>query len=308
MRALGSGGRTALAGVRRTGGRLGTRLAAAAGALALVAGGAVVALAPQGEAASGKPTYVTAAMTKVSDGTGHGTENRTFVNSDNGFEPGDNTPDDGVLATDDFVVNNLSLGFTAAGARSVRVGWNLDEAPWLTGTTTFCYSGAQVKAEVRADGSCVFSIGAGAVENMNRTLFLMGKDTGGTVQPNNRATLVIERVSKVNGEWVKDGQSVEIKTDPVTVVSAPAADLVIKNANNNGAERHPRWEAGKDGVAPRWRTTLTSQSTRCPIPGGPATARPRRASGGARPTSSPSRRARHGPCRPLTLTASPPVR
>lgn len=246
MRVLGSGGRAVPAGARRAGGRLGTRLAAAAGALALVAGGAVVALAPQGEAASGKPAYVTAAMTKVSDGTGHGTENQTFVNSDNGFEPGDNTPDDGVLATDDFVVNNLSLNFSAAGGRSIRVSWDLDKAPWLKGDTSFCYSGAQVTAAKQDDGSCIFTIKTGAVENLNRTLFLVGKDTFGTAQPGNEATLVVERVTMDKGAWVNDGQRTEIRTSPVTVVSAPVADLVVKDYTTVSSERHLRWVGKKD--------------------------------------------------------------
>lgn len=199
------------------------------------------------QAATQKSAYFTATMTKVSDGTGHGTENQSFVNAQNDFEPGDNTPNDGIVASGDFVVNNLSLRFTAAGARSVRVRWDLSKAPWLMGDTSFCYDGAQVKAEAQPDGSCVFTIRTGAVETMYRTLFLVGKDTVGTVRPDNQATLIVERVAKnKQGEWVNDGQRFEQKTAPVTVVSAPAADLVIKDYGLTTSERRPQWSMNHD--------------------------------------------------------------
>lgn len=221
-------------------------------ALACLCSGIIVfgAARHEAQAATQKSAYATATMNKVSDGTGHGTDNQTFVNAQNGFEPGDNTPNDGIVASGDFVVNNLSLRFTAAGARSVRVRWDLSKAPWLMGDTSFCYDGAQVKAEAQPDGSCVFTIGTGAVETMDRTLFLVGKDTVGTVRPDNQATLIVERVAKNNqGEWVNDGQSFERfeqKTAPVTVVSAPAADLTIQDYGLTGSERRPQWSAGQD--------------------------------------------------------------
>lgn len=218
-------------------------------ALACLCSGIIVfgAARHEAQAATQKSAYATATMNKVSDGTGHGTSSQSFVNSQNGFDPGDNTPDDGVVSSGDYVVNNLSLSFTAAGARSVRVRWDLSKAPWLMGDTSFCYDGAQVKAEAQPDGSCVFTIGTGAVETMDRTLFLVGKDTVGTVRPDNQATLIVERVAKnKQGEWDNDGQSFEQKTAPVTVVSAPAADLTIQDYGLTGSERRPQWSAGQD--------------------------------------------------------------
>lgn len=73
-----------------------------------------------------------AALSKVADGTGHGTSNQTFVNAANGFEVGDNAPDDGVVSSGDLVLYRLDLGFTAASvnvgrSRRVRRGF------WLRG-------------------------------------------------------------------------------------------------------------------------------------------------------------------------------
>ena len=151
-------------------------LAAVGVAMALTAA-MVFAAVPAGMAAAAAPAYVSASLSKVADGTGHGTSNQTFVNAANGFEVGDNAPDDGVVSSGDLVLYRLDLGFTAASARSVRVRWDLADAPYLEGGTEFCYSGAQVTASVQDDGSCVFTVPAGVAESVSRQIVLRGRVT-----------------------------------------------------------------------------------------------------------------------------------
>lgn len=155
-------------------GRRASALPAACVAMALT-GAMVLAAVPAGLAAVAAPAYVSAALSKVADGTGHGTSNQTFVNAANGFEVGDNAPDDGVVSSGDLVLYRLDLGFTAASARSVRVRWDLADAPYLEGGTEFCYSGAQVTASVQDDGSCVFTVPAGVAESVSRQIVLRGR-------------------------------------------------------------------------------------------------------------------------------------
>lgn len=225
-------------------------LAAVGVAMALTAA-MVLAAVPAGMAAAAAPAYVSAALSKVADGTGHGTPNQMFVNAANGFEVGDNAPDDGVVSSGDLVLYRLDLGFTAASARTVRVRWDLADAPYLEGGTEFCYSGAQVTASVRDDGSCVFTMPAGVAESVSRQIVLRGRDTGARVVDGQRARLWVERVSRArNGSWVADGENQMRPADPVTVVSAPAADLVVRDYEPKGAERRSSWSGeGADASA-----------------------------------------------------------
>ena len=202
-------------------------------------------------AAAATPAYVQASLSKVSDGTGHGTPNQTFVNAANGFEVGDNSPDDGVVSSGDLVLYRLDLRFTAASARTVRVRWDLADAPYLEGGTEFCYSGAQVTASVQDDGSCVFTVPAGVAESVSRQIVLRGRDTGARVVDGQQARLWVERVSLArNGSWVADGEKQMRPADPVTVVSAPAADLVVRDYEPKGAERRSSWTGeGADASA-----------------------------------------------------------
>ena len=107
-------------------GRRASALPAACVAMALT-GAMVLAAVPAGLAAAAAPAYVSAALSKVADGTGHGTPNQTFVNAANGFEVGDNSPDDGVVSSGDLVLYRLDLGFTAA---SVNVGAFPEGTTW----------------------------------------------------------------------------------------------------------------------------------------------------------------------------------
>lgn len=74
-----------------------------------------------------------------------------------------------------------------------------------------------------SDGSCSYTVPAGGVETMTQTFYLKAKDTGGLVKPGQIPKIVVAR---------EGGTSTTYRTDELTVVSAPAADLVIDNGGN----------------------------------------------------------------------------
>ena len=180
---------------------------------------------PKAHADELKPAYATAKIVKKADGTGHGTSSQTFVNSKNGFATGDDSPTDGVVASGDTVEYSLTLNFNAAGKRTINVKFDLDDAPYLQTADGggFCQPGQLVTARKNSDGSCSYTVPAGGVETMTQTFYLKAKDTGGLVKPGQIPKIVVAR---------EGGTSTTYRTDELTVVSAPAADLVIDNGGN----------------------------------------------------------------------------
>lgn len=180
---------------------------------------------PKAHADELKPAYATAKIVKKADGTGHGTSSQTFVNSKNGFATGDDSPTDGVVASGDTVEYSLTLNFNAAGKRTINVKFDLDDAPYLQTVDDggFCQPGQLVTAKKNSDGSCSYTVPAGGVETMTQTFYLKAKDTGGLVKPGQIPKIVVAR---------EGGTSTTYRTDELTVVSAPAADLVIDNGGN----------------------------------------------------------------------------
>lgn len=180
---------------------------------------------PKAHADELKPAYATAKIVKKADGTGHGTSSQTFVNSKNGFATGDDSPTDGVVASGDTVEYSLTLNFNAAGKRTINVKFDLDDAPYLQTADGggFCQPGQLVTAKKNSDGSCSYTVPAGGVETMTQTFHLKAKDTGGLVKPGQIPKIVVAR---------EGGTSTTYRTDELTVVSAPAADLVIDNGGN----------------------------------------------------------------------------
>lgn len=180
---------------------------------------------PKAHADELKPAYATAKIVKKADGTGHGTSSQTFVNSKNGFATGDDSPTDGVVASGDTVEYSLTLNFNAAGKRTINVKFDLDDAPYLQTADGggFCQPGQLVTARKNSDGSCSYTVPAGGVETMTQAFYLKAKDTGGLVKPGQIPKIVVAR---------EGGTSTTYRTDELTVVSAPAADLVIDNGGN----------------------------------------------------------------------------
>ncbi|KAA8818294.1 hypothetical protein CSQ85_09030 [Bifidobacterium rousetti] len=192
-------------------------------------------------AAEPRPAYVTAKLTETRDGTGHGTSAQTFVNSDNGFPVGDDDPKDGVVSSGDTVEYSLKLSFTAAQKRQVKVAWDLKDAPYLEAgdvVAGYCQSGQLVTAAREGD-ACVYTVPAGAVETLDQKLVLTAKDTGGVAMKGQKPKLTVSRVGET-------GSEVNYPSDDVTVVSAPAADLVFDNGgmrdNSYPREASTTWQ------------------------------------------------------------------
>ena len=193
-------------------------------------------------AASPAKAYATARVTKIADGTGHGTAAQSFVNAKNGFRVGDNTKDDGVVSSGDTVEYRLELEFNAAKERKIRVSWTKSNLLTLAkGVGSFCQSGTMISAHSNSDGSCLYMVPAGVAETITQNVFLVAGDTSGKVVRNQNVSYVMSRV---------DGETQpEVKIGDLTIVSAPAADLVIDNGGlgDNGAsvERTlPNWTNG----------------------------------------------------------------
>ncbi|MEZ5161082.1 MAG: hypothetical protein R2709_10315 [Marmoricola sp.] len=86
--------------------------------LGLLVPGLLVALtlAPRLQAEIGPNPHASLKVVKTFDGTGHGTPGQTFVNTINGFTPGDDTSTDGVVSSQDTVGYEVSLRVEAGPA------------------------------------------------------------------------------------------------------------------------------------------------------------------------------------------------
>src|SRR5690625_4563603 len=62
--------------------------------------------------------HVNLFVEKTFDGTGHNTDTASFVNTANGFVPGDDTPDDGVVSSHDLVGYEVTLQIKSGLART----------------------------------------------------------------------------------------------------------------------------------------------------------------------------------------------
>ena len=199
-------------------------------------------------AASPAKAYATARVTKIADGTGHGTAAQSFVNAKNGFRVGDNTKDDGVVSSGDTVEYRLELEFNAAAKRQIKVSWTKSGLLKVAKDQgSFCQAGSMVTATLNSDDSCTYTVPAGVAETISQNMFLTAGDTAGKVVTGQSVSYTMGRVGGETQASVKIGD--------LTIVSAPAADLVIDNGGlgDDGAsvERTlPNWTNG--GTASGW--------------------------------------------------------
>lgn len=165
------------------------------------------------------PPYASPAVEWYTDGTGHGTDQQTFINSKNGYRVADDTEKDGVVASGDLVRVRAKVSFQAAKSRSVAVGLDLSEAPYLELSTPTCPRGALV-GEARSQGSerCVYSVPTGVSESLTVDFALNAKDTEGLIKSGQKVYLYVKRM---------DGATERVPVREFTVVSAPAADLTL---------------------------------------------------------------------------------
>lgn len=240
----GEGAATAMKTIRRRT----LAMLAAAGTLLCGLGTQANVLPQRAVAASPAKAYATARVTKIADGTGHGTAAQSFVNAKNGFRVGDNTKDDGIVSSGDTVEYRLELEFNAAAKRQIKVSWTKSGLLKVAKDQgSFCQAGSMVTATLNSDDSCTYTVPAGVAETISQNMFLTAGDTAGKVVTGQSVSYTMGRVGGETQTSVKIGD--------LTIVSAPAADLVIDNGGlgDDGAsvERTlPNWTNG--GTASGW--------------------------------------------------------
>lgn len=198
--------------------------------------------------AADKPQpYTTVELTKITDGTGFDENgkpikaNHTFIVSENGYKIADNAPDDGVVASGDTVEYNVSLHFQAAKNRQIQVKLesstdfndNTNGKSYLKTigeSSTFCQNADNISATWDENTlTCTYNIPTGYAGTVSGNILMRALDTNGAVIKNNQVRLTITRL---NG-----GATNIVNSSPITVVSAPMADLYL----DNGADPHNRY-------------------------------------------------------------------
>ena len=132
--------------------------------LALAFAGLIGTAAPASAAFTPQDTV---AVKVLSDGTHSGPGTETFVNTKNGYHPGDDTANDGVVASGDLVTYQIDLNIVAGDERTLCISFtDLGEgkALELADFSKLSFSSPVVKAV--NDPSCAglaLKIGRGAV-------------------------------------------------------------------------------------------------------------------------------------------------
>ncbi|MEI2671639.1 MAG: hypothetical protein V9G13_11080 [Marmoricola sp.] len=189
--------------------------------LGLLVPGLLVALtlAPPAQAEIGPNPHASLKVVKTFDGTGHGTPGQTFVNTFNGFTPGDDTSTDGVVSSQDTVGYEVSLRVEAGPARTVAVKIATDPGlEWKTDRAGFCADLPGVSGTLdSANDQCLFLVAQGATAQITRTVILTAKDSSGLALSGQRLRVDVGLESQT--------KYATVASEPVTVVSAPTADL-----------------------------------------------------------------------------------
>ncbi len=170
----------------------------------------------------------TISLKVLSDGTHAGPGTETFVNTKNGYFPGDDTAHDGVVASGDFVIYGLDLNILAGDERTICLTFadaGTGDALLSGSFSKIAFSSPAVKT-VR-DPACsgvAFKIKRGAVAQPRVSVSVAAKDTGGKAVEDNKI-----QVTLTNGSY-----SVTSISEPVTVVSIPMADLTVDTVPTEG--------------------------------------------------------------------------
>lgn len=177
--------------------------------------------------AAGTNPYVTSTITKEFDGTGFVDDapsvSSSFINSDNGFFPGDNSPTDGNVTSKDKVGYFWRTKVSAGPARTVDVRLEIPQYLEFKAedNSTFCVNISGVTSSFLSSATnpgCRYTIKAGQSFSTGVLVTLTAKDTSGTVQENQ----IVKTTNSQTGVYSSDSAA------PVTVISAPAADLVLR--------------------------------------------------------------------------------
>lgn len=173
----------------------------------------------------------TVTLVKVADGTHAGAGTETFINSKNGFAVADDTETDGVVASGDYVTYEYDLSIVAGRARTVNVKFTQPDGGALNiadfGNTAMTSS--TITAKFSGD-TWTYNVPRGASAHIKARFSVRAKDTNGSVVKDNTITATVTNNIVSSYEYTT-------KTDPVTVVSTPFADLTIDSVYSRNAIR-----------------------------------------------------------------------
>ena len=174
----------------------------------------------------------TVTLVKVADGTHAGAGTETFINSKNGFSVADDTETDGVVASGDYVTYEYDLSIVAGRARTVNVKFTQPDGGALNiadfGNTAMTSS--TITAKFSGD-TWTYNVPRGASAHIKARFSVRAKDTNGSVVKDNVITATVTNNIVSSYEYTT-------KTDPVTVVSTPFADLTIDSVYSRNVNRN----------------------------------------------------------------------
>lgn len=174
----------------------------------------------------------TVTLVKVADGTHAGAGTETFINSKNGFAVADDTETDGVVASGDYVTYEYDLSIVAGRARTVNVKFTQPDGGALNiadfGNTAMTSS--TITAKFSGD-TWTYNVPRGASAHIKARFSVRAKDTNGSIVKDNVITATVTNNIVSSYEYTT-------KTDPVTVVSTPFADLTIDSVYSRNANRN----------------------------------------------------------------------
>lgn len=176
-----------------------------------------------------------ASITKIADGTHNGRGTATLLNSENGYNPADDTADDGVVASGDVVSYDINIKIQAGRQRELWLVFDATNAPYLATEQidSFRFDSAMAPVEefTTFDGKKVLhlTIRRGAAGLLKKTLTLTARDTLGVAQSGNQLTVDFFTSNPLAGAQPES----TFTTGDVTVISAPFADLTL-DTNTTG--------------------------------------------------------------------------
>lgn len=192
------------------------------------------------------PPNVEVTFTKVTDGTGFGSADQCWLNSANGYadgadgdKPGDNTADDGVVCSGDYVEYKMDLKFKGGVNNAVRLVPSAPEDFPLSYSSDkggFCRSEGQLSAKRYNGDGCTFRAPDGYTNEVRQTLWYVADNYGGKPLRGQTMTFDLYTGDDADG-WAKYS-SVEL--EPVTVISMNYAEASVDT--NDGYDL----EWGKD--------------------------------------------------------------
>lgn len=203
---------------------------------ALVGAGTLSASSSPAQAADSAPDpQASSTITKIYDGTGFTSEGNpsgssTFVNAENGFYPGDNGPNDGVVSTNDFVGYLVQTRFSAGPERTVQVKFNVPQYLQLLARDNedVCVSNRFITGTAITSGSgddallegCSYLVRQGVGVAAQHNLTAVALDTAGEA--------IYDQIVQVSTALEDSDPHSSYQSEAVTVVSAPSADIVLR--------------------------------------------------------------------------------